>query len=97
MWSILSKKGNSNSDERIRLIEAFDRLFPDAEIAFICGDREFIGKAWVRYLLLSPSMAFRLRIRQSDRIEHKGKCLPVRVLFSHLRKGESQQLQGDAS
>ncbi|MBP0008695.1 MULTISPECIES: hypothetical protein [unclassified Roseofilum] len=34
----------------MRFIEAFHRLFPDAEIAFICGDWEFIGKAWVGYL-----------------------------------------------
>ncbi|HBQ97323.1 MAG TPA: hypothetical protein DD761_02165 [Cyanobacteria bacterium UBA11691] len=41
-----------------------------------------------------PSVAFRLRTRQSDHIEHKEKSLLARVLFSHLRKGESQQLQG---
>ncbi|MBP0010503.1 MULTISPECIES: hypothetical protein [unclassified Roseofilum] len=51
LWWILEKKGNSNSDQRMRWLEAFHRLFPEAEIAFICGDRELIGQAWVRYLL----------------------------------------------
>ena len=93
-WWILEKKGNSNSDERMRFIEEFNRLFPEAEIAFICGDREFIGQAWMRYLLLEPSMSFRLRIRESDKIERLGQSLAARVVFAHLRKGERQQLQG---
>ncbi len=93
-WWILEKKGNSNSDERMRFIEEFYRLFPEAEIAFICGDREFIGQAWMRYLLLEPSMSFRLRIRESDKIERLGQSLAARVVFAHLKKGERQRLQG---
>lgn len=94
LWWILEKKGNSNTEERIGFLEEFSRLFPDAQIAFLCGDREFIGQAWVRYLLLEPSMPFRLRIRESDKIERNGKTLPARVVFSHLSPGESQQLRG---
>jgi hypothetical protein len=94
LWWILDKKGNSNSDERMRFIEEFCKIFPDAEIAFLCGDREFIGQAWVRYLLLEPSMPFRLRIRESDKIERHSKSLSARVVFSHLQKGDSQQLKG---
>lgn len=93
-WWLLEKKGNSNSDERMRFIEEFYRLFPEAEIACICGDREFVGQAWMRYLLLEPSMPFRLRIRESDKIERQGQSLAARVIFAHLKKGESQRLQG---
>ena len=91
---MLPKKGNSNSDERMRFIEEFLKIFPDAHIRCLCGDREFIGQAWVRYLMLSPSMAFRVRIRETDKIQRQGKYLASKVVFAHLKAGQSQQLKG---
>jgi hypothetical protein len=88
------KKGNSNSNERMRFIEKMLKIFPSAQIRCLCGDREFIGKAWLRYLLLEPALAFCLRIRATDKIEHKGKDLATQVVFAHLAIGESQRLQG---
>jgi hypothetical protein len=94
LWWMLDKKGNSNSDERMRLMEAFYKIFPDAQIAYLCGDREFIGQAWVRYLLLEPSLAFRLRIRATDKIDRDGTALATKVIFAHLQVGQSQRLTG---
>jgi Transposase DDE domain len=94
LWWMLDKKGNSNSDERMRFIEKFLKLFPDAQIKCLCGDREFIGQAWLRYLLLEPSMAFRLRIRATDKIERNGILLASKVVFAHLQVGQSQKLSG---
>jgi hypothetical protein len=88
------KKGNSNSDERMRFIEEMLKIFPTALIRCLCGDREFIGQAWLRYLLLEPLLAFCLRIRATDKIEHNGKLLAAKVIFAHLAIGESQRLQG---
>jgi len=93
-WWMLDKKGNSNSDERMRLLEAFEKLFPNAEVRCLCGDREFVGQSWLRYLLLEPAMPFRLRIRASDKIERDGQTLAARVVFAHLKVGESQRLKG---
>ena len=59
-----------------------------------CADREFIGQAWVRYLLLEPALAFRLRIRGTDQLEHDGKVLAARVVFAHLQVGQAQRLTG---
>ncbi len=95
LWWLLKKKGNSNSDERMRFIEAIFKIFPTARIRCLCADREFIGQAWLRYLLLEPSLSFRLRIRATDKIERNGKALPAKVVFAHLAIGESQQLPGD--
>jgi hypothetical protein len=95
LWWLLKKKGNSNSDERMHFIEAMLKIFPTAQIRCLCGDREFIGQAWLRYLLLEPSMSFRLRIRATDKIERGGKALAAKVVFAHLAIGESQQLKGD--
>ena len=61
---------------------------------YLCADRELIGQAWVRYLLLEPALAFRLRIGSSDQIEHDGKRLAARVIFAHLQVGQSQMLTG---
>ncbi|BAZ37515.1 putative transposase [Calothrix sp. NIES-4101] len=94
LWWLLDKRGNSNSDERIRLMETFHKRFPTAVVSYLCADREFVGQAWVRYLLLEPSLAFRLRIRSSDKIEHDGKLMPARVIFAHLQVGQSQRLTG---
>ncbi|MBJ7898536.1 MAG: IS4 family transposase, partial [Cyanobacteria bacterium RI_101] len=93
-WMLNKKKGNSSSDERMRFMEEMLKIFPSAQIRCLCGDREFIGQAWLRYLLLEPSMAFCLRIRATDKIERYGKLLAANVVFAHLAIGESQRLQG---
>ena len=67
-WWLLKKKGNSNSDELMQFIEAI------LKIRCLSGDREFIGQAWLRYLLLEPSMSFRLRIRATNKIQREGKA-----------------------
>ncbi len=91
---MLNKKGNSNSDERMRFIEQLLKIFPDAQIRCLCADREFIGQAWIRYLLLSPLLPFRIRIRATDNIERNGKLLSAQVVFAHLQVGHSQRLKG---
>lgn len=78
----------------MRLIETFHQRFPTAVVKYLCADREFIGQAWVRYLLLEPALAFRLRIRSSDQIEHEGKLLAARVVFAHLQVGQKRHLTG---
>jgi hypothetical protein len=93
-WMLDKKKGNSSSDERMRFMEEMLKIFPSAEIRCLCGDREFIGQAWLRYLLLEPSLAFCLRVRSTDKIEHNGKLLAANIVFAHLAIGESQRLQG---
>lgn len=52
------------------------------------------GQAWVRYLLLDPSLAFRLRIRATDQIELNGVSLATKVIFAYLQVGQSQTLKG---
>ena len=54
IWEMLDKKGNSDSDERMDLLDRFKQIFPDAQIAYVTGDREFVGKQWLTYLLIEP-------------------------------------------
>jgi hypothetical protein len=50
VWTMLAKKGNSNSCERMDLIDKFLKLFPEVQVDYLCGDREFVGKEWLTSL-----------------------------------------------
>ena len=50
-WSMLDKKGNSNAQERIDLLEEFVALFGKERILSLTGDREFIGHKWLSWLI----------------------------------------------
>ncbi len=43
-WTMLDKRGNSNSNKRVDLLERFERVFPNAKVRCLTGDREFVGK-----------------------------------------------------
>lgn len=94
IWDMLEKKGNSNGDERMDLLERFDQIFPDADIAYLTGDREFIGKNWLSYLPLDPKITFRLRIRESDKIDNGKKKLRASLFFANLKSGQTRILPG---
>lgn len=51
LWSMLDKKGNSNAQERIDLLEEFVALFGKERILSLTGDREFIGNKWLKWLI----------------------------------------------
>jgi len=94
VWTMLSKKGNSNSDERMDLVDRFREIFPDAEVAYLCGDREFIGKEWLTYLMLEPTIPFRLRIKANQKIHDGRKSISATITFAHLQLGQSEVLSG---
>ena len=96
LWTMLDKRGNSNSDERMDLIERFERLFPAAQVHCLTGDREFVGKAWCSFLLLPKAMPFRLRLRHSDRISSRSGKRRQRGerVFANLAVGEQRVLSG---
>lgn len=50
VWILLPKRGNSNTCERIELIEKFINIFGVIKIQCLTADREFIGKEWFSYL-----------------------------------------------
>ena len=74
------------------LLDRFYHVFPDAKVAYLTGDREFIGKPWLSYLLIEPTIRFRLRIRESDRINDGRKELRASIIFAHLQPGQTQVL-----
>ena len=67
LWTMLDKRGNSNSDERMDLLDRFERVFGHVKVDCLTADREFIGEEWFSYLLLSR-IPFRIRIRYDQLI-----------------------------
>jgi hypothetical protein len=94
VWDMLEKKGNSNGNERMDLLDRFYSIFPDVQVAYLTGDREFIGKQWLSYLLIEPKIRFRLRIRESDQISNGRRQLRASIVFAHLQPGQTQILSG---
>lgn len=93
LWWMLDKKGNSNTDERIDLIEAFCQVFPEAEVAYLTADREFLGQDWFEYLLDQALIEFRIRLRERDKLDDGRKSLKASVVFSHLQINQHQVLR----
>ena len=94
LWMMLDKKGNSNTAERIALMERFLRLFGRDRIQCLTGDREFIGKKWVQFLL-DRDIPFRLRIKANNLLA-TARGLPVRAanLFRFLSVDHYAILRG---
>lgn len=81
LWTMLEKKGNSNTKERIPLVAEFVRLFGVKSILYLCADREFIGKTWFQWLIANH-IAFRIRIRENTQIANgRGELVAARRLF----------------
>ena len=80
VWQMLPKKGNSQTTERIDLMEKFAALLGQEQVGYLTTDREFVGKQWFQYL--SGSWGFCIRIRHTDLIRHLQKRFPyyARVL-----------------
>ena len=96
MWTMLDQRGNSNSDERMDLIERFERVFPTAQIHCLTGDREFVGRQWCSFLMVPKAMPFRLRLRHSDIISSRSGKRGQKGdrVFANLKVGEHRILAG---
>jgi hypothetical protein len=80
-WTILEKKGNSDTAERKAIVSEFIGLFGAASILYLCADREFIGKAWFKWLMANH-ISFRIRVRENTQIANsRGKLVAARRLF----------------
>ena len=51
VWTLLNKRGNSDTKERITLIQRFISIFGKDRIVNVFADREFIGEQWFIWLI----------------------------------------------
>ena len=93
LWWMLDKRGNSNTIERIELLEEFFEVFPEVEVDYLTADREFLGAQWFEYLLEQSLIELRIRIRESDQLDDGRKRLKAKVVFSNLQVNQHQVLR----
>lgn len=86
MFSMLKKRGNSNIQERIGLINRFIQLFGKDVIDCIVADREFVGEKWLEYLNFN-NIRYYIRIRNNFKVflPHKNKEEKASHLFNNLK------------
>jgi hypothetical protein len=92
LWTVLSKAGNSNLQERSELLDRFCSIFGPAKIDFFLADREFVAENWFAYLQHhhNINISFRIRIRGNTLISNsRGESVQAHTLFRHLHFGES--------
>lgn len=95
LFSMLPKRGNSNSGERIALVERFIGLFGKQCIECLVADREFVGHAWLEYLN-REQIRYHIRIRNNFKVHlpRKGRETKAFRLFNDLRPGQYRHHHG---
>ena len=92
LWQLLDKRGNSNTRERISIVQRVIALFGADKIAGLPADREFLGDDWLAWLQES-AIGFHIRIRANIKIANaRGRMINGGELFRDLRPGQSRVL-----
>lgn len=91
LWKMLPKRGNSNYEERIQILNKYIQLFGKQSINGIMADREFIGHKWFEELIFER-IPFYIRIKENlwINIPQKGAIKAFR-LFNHLKVNQAYQ------
>lgn len=87
IWHALGKAGNSNAGERIALMRRLLRVIPKEKIAGLLADREFIGEAWLSWLI-DRRIPFVTRVKDNmiARLPD-GRTLPLKQMFRSIGAG----------
>jgi len=91
--SMLDKRGNSHTNERISIMNRYIRLFGNETIDSLLADREFVGEHWIDYLNFHK-IRYYIRIRENFHVENPrtGRSVKASWMFNHLQCGECQFL-----
>lgn len=89
LFKMLDKRGNSNTNERIVLLEEFIDYFGKDCIDCLLADREFIGEQWLSFLN-SNNIRYFIRIRNNFKIFCPRKQIKITAqhLFHNMKIGE---------
>lgn len=92
LWKTLNKRANTNTSDRIDMLNRFIALFGVDKIASLLADREFVGKQWIEYLI-TTKIPFTIRIKCNFKIpDSQGRPKPAKSLFRNLRPGNTRFL-----
>ena len=87
LWVLLDKQGNSDTSERLALLDSLLTLVSAEHIEAIVADREFTGKLWLRGLE-ERKLVFVMRVRNNTLIGSKGRTHSANVRYDHLKPQE---------
>lgn len=83
-WTLLEKRGNSNTEERIALMERLLERIDKSQIAVLVADREFIGQEWFAWLD-AQKIPFAIRIKKNATIKSSKGDIALGDLFADLK------------
>jgi hypothetical protein len=93
-WSVLGKAGNSDTAERIALMERFIKVFGVSRVAALLADRECVGAAWCQWLQY-PGLPFHQRRKRDTLVPNRwNRMMRLDRLFGSLRPGAARHLVG---
>lgn len=87
MWVQLGRAGNSDTPQRIALMQRYLALFDAASIELLLADREFIGAEWMEFLCKN-NIPFAIRLREGQMVELQGQG---RYSFAALTRKHRQR------
>jgi hypothetical protein len=93
-WSLLDEAGNSDTPERIALMERFIKVFGVSRVAALLADREFVGEDWFSWLQ-RQGLPFHQRLKRDTRVPNSwNRMMRLDALFGSLQPGEARHLVG---
>jgi hypothetical protein len=83
--SMLDKRGNSHTKERIEILNRYIRLFGHHTLDCLLADREFVGEQWIEYLN-RLKIRYYIRIRDNFYVDNPrtGRRFKVSWMFHDL-------------
>ena len=93
LFHLMPKRGNSNTKERIQIVNRYIKLFGKQTIHYLVADREFVGEHWIKYLNFNR-IEYHIRIRENFwAINPKtNKKFKASWLFENLKLNETKVL-----
>jgi hypothetical protein len=90
---MLDKRGNSDTDERIGIVNRYIKLFGKETIECLLADREFVGGRWIS-LLNIKKIPYYIRIKENFNIQdpRTGKEMKASMMFADLKCGQYRYL-----
>lgn len=87
MWVVLDRAGDSETPERIALLERYTAVFGRESIAMLLADREFVGADWFKWLE-SNAIPFTIRIAHNRLVNRADVCrVKLATQITHHRRG----------
>jgi len=87
LWVFLDKKGNSDTTERLALLDTLLTLVEAERIEAVVADREFTGKRWFQGLK-ARELVFVMRVRNNTLIGSKGRARSAQERYDYLSAQE---------